>query len=762
MTPRCGLDLETPGRLALRRGQTWPGRAVFLFAAVIAAAGPVWGQEESPARRLASIVGVAVGEYAKGVDEHGKVISADERSEATGFLRDGLAVADRLSGEQVAAARAVLDTLITAADANRPPHEIDEIYQRFQAALGSQGALELPRGAVDLAAGAALYAQNCASCHGVTGLGDGPMARGLSTAPPAIGTAEAMRDLSPALMYRLVSVGVRATAMPAWSTTMTAQQRWDVVWYVTAMRSTPAQVRTGEGIYFQQCASCHGSAGMGGGIYAHDLSTVPPAIGTLGWQAERSDSQLAATIVNGKPGSAMPPSRALSPREVASLVTYLRRMPARRGQGPAAAQAATAADSGSAAQVAQRIMALLNQALVDARGGRLGDAGDRAFDSYIAFEPLETPARAKNPGLVAAMERHFADFKGAIKTSDLRTAERARDAIDVGLPEVVLLTQPTGGGWSAFFQSFLIIVREGFEAILVVGAVVAFLLKTGHRDRLRSIWIGTALGLLASAVTAVVLATVLRALPASREIIEGATLLVAVAVLFSVSYWLISKVEAAKWQQFIRDKVTTALSQGGGAALAFVAFLAVYREGAETALFYQALFSEGGHTVLPLTLGIVVGFAALGVIFTLFYRFGVRIPLRPFFTITSALLYYLAFVFAGKGIRELQEGGAVPITLLLGFPHVEAMGIFPSVETLLAQLVLLALLAFALAKTFWPKRSVALPTVAPIAPPAATGAPSGGPVDTSLERRLAALEGSVAELRRAVEESLGAGAQRRD
>ena len=132
------------------------------------------------------------------------------------------------------------------------------------------------------------------------------------------------------------------------------------------------------------------------------------------------------------------------------------------------------------------------------------------------------------------------------------------------------------------------------------------------------------------------------------------------AVLFSVSYWLISKVEAAKWQQFIREKVNTALEHGGGRALAFVAFLAVYREGAETALFYQALFNEGPHVALPISLGIVVGFAALAVIFTLFYRFGVRIPLRPFFRVTSVLLYYMAFVFMGKGIRELQEGNVDP------------------------------------------------------------------------------------------------------
>ena len=198
------------------------------------------------------------------------------------------------------------------------------------------------------------------------------------------------------------------------------------------------------------------------------------------------------------------------------------------------------------------------------------------------------------------------------------------------------------------------------------------------------------------------LKTILSAMPASREIVEATTMLIAVVVLFSVSYWLISKVEAAKWQKFIREKVTSALEHGGGKALALVAFLAVYREGAETALFYQALFNEGPNVGLPLALGIIVGFAALAVIFTLFYRYGVRIPLRPFFTVTSILLYYMAFVFMGKGIRELQEGNIMRITVISGAPHFDAMGIYPSVETLTAQGILILLLVFATIKTFWP------------------------------------------------------------
>jgi len=544
-------------------------------------------------------------------------------------------------------------------------------------------------------------------------------------------------------MYRIVSVGVHGTPMVGFAGVLTPEQRWDVVAYITALRSHDAQTLQGEGLYLQRCASCHGT-GTSTAAYARVLSKLPPEIATLGWQAERNDAQIAAVIRNGIPGTAMPPSRDLTADETRAIVAYVRTLPLRNGNAVAQRSA-----SSSLADAPRTVISLIDQALNAARDGRASDAGDKAFDAYIAFEPLETTTRAKNPGLIAGMESHFAEFKAAVRAGDMEAATRARDAIELGLPSVVELTKPAASGWGAFFESFLIILREGFEAILVIGAVAAFLIKTGHRERLRSLWVGGALAVLASAVTAVILSTMLSAVPASREIIEGGTMLVAVAVLFSVSYWLISKVEAAKWQQFIREKVTNALQHGGGKALALVAFLAVYREGAETALFYQALFREGGSVALPLGLGIVVGFVALVVVFTLFYKFGVKIPLRPFFTVTSALLYYMAFVFAGQGIKELQEGNAMSVTRLPGFPTVQAMGIYPTLETMLAQLVLVAAFIFAIVKTFWPSRSVALPTMPPDAVPA-----SGAIIDriaelseqnARLQARLAAVEDSLDE-----------------
>ncbi|MEO6526398.1 MAG: cytochrome c/FTR1 family iron permease [Gemmatimonadaceae bacterium] len=709
----------------------------FLTLAACCVALPASAQEH-PARRAANIVSVAVEEYAKAVDPQGRMISAQEFAEANEFLIDAKRAADRMSGANAVPARALLDSIAVAVEAKRPPASVDSLQQRFAVLLGNEAKLELPTTALDLAEGKGIYAKSCASCHGATGLGDGAAGVNITPRPPAIGTAEHMKGVSPALSYRILSVGIAGTPMVGYAGMLTPEQRWNVIAYVNSLRTTQARLMEGEGLYTQRCATCHGVTGAGDGALARSLTRLPPEIGTVAWQIEHSDEQLARVVHEGIAGTSMPPSRELSDSQVMSIVAYVRTLPMKdRSNGT------LASDSG-ATSVARNVVGLLEQSLSAAKSGRPSDAADKASDAYMAFEPIESPARAKNPGLVASMERIFTDFRGAIRGNDVRAAERLRDAIEAGLPEVVALTAPAGSGWEAFWQSFLIILREGFEAILVVGAVVAFLIKTGHRERLRNIWRGVAYALAASAATAIVLKTLLAAMPASREIIEGLTMLVAVGVLFSVSYWLISKVEAAKWQAFIKDKVNNALEHGGGRALTFVAFLAVYREGAETALFYQALFNEGPNVAIPLTMGILAGFIALAIIFTMFYRFGVRIPLRPFFSVTSVLLYFMAFVFMGKGVRELQEGNALPLTAIPGFPHSEFLGIYPSWQGVLAQLMLLVLFAFAVLKTFWPKRSVSLPTVMPVAPTALPDDLAKIHVEhEEMRRRLAALEEAV-------------------
>lgn len=240
-----------------------------------------------------------------------------------------------------------------------------------------------------------------------------------------------------------------------------------------------------------------------------------------------------------------------------------------------------------------------------------------------------------------------------------------------------------------FFDSFIIIIREGFEAILIISALIAYLVKTGHGDKKKRIYLGAILAIIASIVTAVIMNAILTVSGPAREGMEGATMLTATAVLFYVSYWLISKAEVGRWQRFIKSKIEASLSGRSLFALSSAAFLAVYREGAETILFYQALHSsagEGGTAVVMY--GFVAGAATLSLIYLAIKYLSIKVPLGPFFAMTSILLYYLAFSFAGRGILEIQEAGWVSTTQI-AFPTIHFLGIYPSIEGLILQGLLL-------------------------------------------------------------------------
>jgi len=261
----------------------------------------------------------------------------------------------------------------------------------------------------------------------------------------------------------------------------------------------------------------------------------------------------------------------------------------------------------------------------------------------------------------------------------------------------------TSSSATLFAQSLLLLVREGFEAILIVAALMTFLTKAGAPERRAEVGWGAWAGVAASVLTAILFELLIKTTPGQRDALEGATMLVAVGVLFFVSYWLLSKVEADKWALFLKQRVDAALSSGSTLALASVAFLAVYREGAETILFYKALLVSGetGHAG-AVGLGVALGAVVLVGLYVGIIRLGLRIPMKLFFAITGALLYYMAFVFAGKGIAELQEGRVIGTTVIpaLDWLRVPLLGIYPTVQSLALQglLVVLAIVAWAVVR----------------------------------------------------------------
>lgn len=643
--------------------------------------------QDSPARRLGNIVGVALDEYSKGVDARGAITLQLEYDEAVAFLADARALIDRVTDARAPQLAALIDEMRAGVDKRVPPAELADVQQRFTQILGPDASLDYPTSSVSIAEGKAIYEQRCASCHGATGWGDGFAAAGLDPAPPAFADRSVTADVTPALMYRVVSVGVTGTTMAGF-TDLSPDQRWAVVTYVTTLRADAQQAERGRALIAQHCVRCEGDE--------------PPEGQTFEWLADRHDVQLAAAISAGDVALGLDSGARLQGADADDVVAALRADPR-----------VVAAPVRTPAVVASDVLAILDRAIEGVRVGDLA-AGDLAFDAYVAFEPLESQVRTRDPGLVALLERHFADFKGAVNQRDIAGATTARSRIASGLPQMVDLASRQPTVWGAFVESFLIIIREGFEAILILGAIIAFLVRTGNQKRVREIWAGAGVGLLASAVLAVVLKTVLANAPASREVIEGVTMLVAVAVLFSVSYWLLTKVEAQKWQAFIKEQIGEALTSSRASALAVVAFLAVFREGAETALFYQALFMRGPAVIPPVALGFVVGSVCLVGVWFGIQRFGLRLPLRQFFGVTSTMLYTLAFIFMGKGLRELQEGNALSITPIDGGPYVGFLGIFPSVETLVGQGILLALALFALWRTLMTKQPAASVTAAPV------------------------------------------------
>lgn len=252
--------------------------------------------------------------------------------------------------------------------------------------------------------------------------------------------------------------------------------------------------------------------------------------------------------------------------------------------------------------------------------------------------------------------------------------------------------------WAMFLYSFLIMLREGLEALLIVAAIVAYLVKNNHQDKLPVIKQSVYVALIASVITAAIFQLVFSNSGASRELLEGFTMMIAVVMLFMMSYWLLSKVEAQNWKRYLEGKLSAALTTGSLIGLWLTSFLAVYREGAETVLFYYALAGDASNAMsyVYLFAGIAAGIIVLAICYVIMRYSVVKLPLKPFFMFTGSFMYLMAFIFAGKSVLELIEGKLFEPTLVANVPEISWLGIYPYIETLTPQAILLIAAVFAL------------------------------------------------------------------
>ena len=247
---------------------------------------------------------------------------------------------------------------------------------------------------------------------------------------------------------------------------------------------------------------------------------------------------------------------------------------------------------------------------------------------------------------------------------------------------------------ATFISCFVLVLREGLEAILVIAAIIAYLVKTGKKKYIMSVYVGALGGILVSILLAFLFGVVAGAQSGiAQEVFEGIGMFVAVIVLFYVSNWMLSKSETEAWERYIHKKVEASVSTGNKWVLIFAAFIAVAREGAELILFFQGVPVHGTSGRNAMILAIVLSAIVLIAVFLVFRFLTVRLPLKPFFLVTSVLMYAMCFSFTGKGVSELQAAGVVNKTVIpwMGF-QMDFLGIYATYESLIPQIVVLVVI----------------------------------------------------------------------
>lgn len=323
-----------------------------------------------------------------------------------------------------------------------------------------------------------------------------------------------------------------------------------------------------------------------------------------------------------------------------------------------------------------------------------------ARTAYLdSYEHVEIPLRTIDPDFTLEVELQFAELRNLInQKADYAQVQEATVVVRRSLDESERMVTGTGqlAPAIAFTSSFAVIFREGLESVLVLGAILTYLEASRNTRFKKYVYYGVVIAIGATAVTWMIASYLITISGANRELIEAVAALSATAVLFYVSFWILNKIEHKKWMEFVKAKVWQASTTGGTAVFVMLSFFTVYREGFETVLFYEAMFGFAKYMELYVGLGFVVGIGTLLAVYFVTRKIGKRLPLKMLFGLTMGVGAYLSIAFLGNAIRELQTLDIVPFTSLLGtIPRLDInlakmTGIYPTLETIIAQVILLA------------------------------------------------------------------------
>ena len=607
---------------------------------------------QDQAKRLVALLDYLGSDYKNAVRD-GKVLSQDEYGEMQEFSRRSLDLFKQLKEVDKADKAGVepaLKSLASQIENKADPKTVSELAKRTKEKLiAAYNIVPYPRQLPSFASGKKLYDENCAQCHGATGKADGPGRESMNPKmpPPANFTdPERIGGLSPFKAFNTSTFGVEGTAMASFAA-LTEDQRWQVAFYVFSLRFSEDAVKKGTELVKGK--------------------KLPPDLQTVATLATHSDDELLEKLK----------AFASNETDALNMLAYLRR---------GLLETKTSDPLAIAREYLRESVELYKQ-------GNKEKAYQKAVDAYIDGYDLAEPALfAKDMTFGRDLETQFTEFRNAIKQG-VSTDEIQKRHVDMEAKldhaEQILTRQDNISDYYTFINSALIILREGLEASLILAAILAMLKVMGAKDAVRYIHLGWILALVMGGLTWLITQTVLTLSGQHRESMEGFISIFAALALFYVGYWLHTRSETKKWQAFIQDKVKSSLSSKSIFGLMGISFFAVYREAFEVVLFYQALWLQNENSHHAVLWGFVAGLAALIVLTIVIFKLGIRVPLKYFFGVTGTLLYVVAFIFAGVGIKELQAAGWIPTTPVDLPLQVPILGIYPTVQTLTAQAIML-------------------------------------------------------------------------
>jgi high-affinity iron transporter len=595
------------------------------------------------ARQLWQLIDYVAVDYG-GAVEHGAVASASEYAEMLDFTENATKQASALpphaSKQALSAAVADLRAAVLrkadAAEVKRLAHHANALL------IAAYPIPVAPKALPNLARGASLYAAQCAACHGVAGGGDGALAASLDPKPIAFSDPERAQSRSLMALYQVVSQGVAGTSMASFASLPEAD-RWDLAFFVGGLSFDEAARARGEKLW-------------------KDDPVIRAQFPELAAVTTLTQEALAAKT---------------SVQAAHDLTAYIRSKPA---------QAEAHKPAGLALAKTR-----LAESLAALHAGDRTAATTLGLSAYLdGFEPIEPVVGARNKSLLTAVESAMLAYRSAVASGDVAQA----DAVGKQLSQLFNYVEAELGEAKAdpmttFVGALTILLREGVEALLIVIGIIAFLRKAERKDVLPHVHAGWIGALVAGVLTWLAATYLVTISGASREVSEGVGSVFAALVLLSVGLWMHQKSSAGRWQEYLSEKLSAAMTRKTAWSLFALSFIAVYREVFETVLFYSALAADGNGGAL------LAGFAAavvlLAIIAWLLLRSSARMPIGKFFSFTSGFVALLAVVLMGKGLAALQEAGWVGVTPV-SFARIDILGVLPTAETLGAQALILLIL----------------------------------------------------------------------